>query len=137
MEALGRLFDVVPIAAGKILKMRGASAVTFVCTGADTFTVTVGSSHSAAATSPGNIISHYYQRADTDGTDAWTKQTQAASNAVVQASADTTVFTVFTSQISDPNTYIKVAVGASGLVMAIFHDLVVQRAPANLEILNA
>jgi hypothetical protein len=137
MEGLGRVFDVVPIAAGQILKMRNASSVTFVCTGADTFTVTVGTSHAAAATDPGNIINHYYQRADTNGTNAWTKQTQAADNAVIQASADTTVFTVFTSQFSDPNKYIKCTPSASGLVMAIFHDLVVQRAPANLEILNS
>jgi hypothetical protein len=137
MEGLGRIFDVVPIAAGLVLKMRGASAVTYVCTGADTFTVTVGTSHAAAATSPGNIFTHYYQRADTVGAVAWTKVTQAASNAIVQAGAYTTVFTVFTSQFSDPNDYVKCLQSSAGLVTAIFHDLVVQRAPANLEVLNA
>jgi hypothetical protein len=136
MNGLGRVFDTIPIAAGVIFKFRGASAVTFDCTGADTFTVTVGTVHATAATSPGNIFTYYYQRAATDGSVAWTKQTQAASNAVVQASAYQTLFTVYTSQIADPNTYIKCAVGGSGLVRAILHDLVVQRAPANLETLN-
>lgn len=136
MEGIGRLFDVIPIAAGVIFKVNGCSAVTFDCTGADTFTVTVGTSHSAAATDPGNIISHYYQRAATDGSAAWTKQTQSADNAVIQGSAYETLFTVLTSAIPGYK-YIKCAVGGSGLVRAILHDLDVQRAPASLTILNA
>jgi threonine dehydratase len=128
---------VIPIAAGQGFKFRGASAVLFVCTGADTFTVTVASSYSGSYSSPGNILTHYYQRADTNGTHAWTKQTLSASNAITQGSAYTTAFEVLTSMISDPNDYIKVSVGGSGLVTAILHDLVTQRKPANLEILGA
>lgn len=137
MEGLGRVFNVIPIASGKAFKMRGASAVTFVCTGADTFTVTAASSFAGTYASPGNIISHYYQATATDGTAAWTKQTQAASNAVVQAGSNTTVFSVFTSQLADPDDYVKCTASATGLVHAILHDLVVQRGPANLEILGA
>jgi hypothetical protein len=136
MVGLGRVFDVIPIAAGVIFKFRNASAVSFVCTAADTFTVTVGSSHGTAATSPGNIFTYYYQRADTTGANAWTKQTQAASNAVTQAGAYTTLITLFTSQVADPYYYVKCAAAASGLVTAVLHDLDVQRAPANLETLN-
>lgn len=137
MEGLGRLVDVIPIAAGQAFKFRGASAVLFICTAADTFTLTASSTYGGSYTSPGNLISHYYQRADTNGTHAWTRQTQAASNAVVQGSAYTTAFEVLTSTIADPNDYLKVSVGASGLVTAILHDLTVQRKPANLEILGA
>ncbi len=138
MEGLGRLFDAVPIAAGQGFKFRGASAVAFLCTGADTFTVTVASSFAGSYVSPGAIISHYYQRQDTNATHGWTLQTQAASNAVVQGNAGyTTLFEVLTSELADPYDYIKVSVGGSGLVCAIPHDLVVQRKPANLEILGA
>lgn len=137
MEGLGRILDVIPIAAGKGFKFRNASAVLFVCTAADTFTLTASGTYAGSYTSPGNIITHYYQRADTDGTHAWTKQTQAASNAVVQGSAYTTAFEVLTSMVADPQDYLKVSVGGSGLVMAILHDLTVQRKPANLEILGA
>jgi hypothetical protein len=138
MEGLGRLLDVIPIAAGAGFKFRGASAVTFVCTGNDTFTLTVASTFAGSYSSPGNLITHYYQRADTNGTHAWTRQTQAASNAVVQSTAGyTTAFEVLTSWMADPNDYIKVSAGGSGLVMAILHDLTVQRKPANLEILGA
>lgn len=137
MEGLGRLLDVIPIAAGQGFKFRNASAVTFVCTGADTFTLTAAATFAGSYSSPGNVINHYYQRTVTNGTQAWTRQTQAASNAVVQASAYTTCFEVLTSMIADPQAYLKVSVGGSGLVMAILHDLVVQRKPANLEVLSA
>lgn len=138
MEGLGRVLDVIPIAAGAGFKMRGASAVTFVCTGNDTFTLTAASSFAGTYSSPGNVITHYYQRADTNGTHAWTKQTQTASNAVTQATAGyTTVITVLTSMIADPSDYLKVSAAGSGLVTAILHDLTVQRKPANLEILGA
>lgn len=138
MEGLGRLLDVIPIAAGQGFKFRGASAVTFVCTGADTFTLTVASTFAGSYATPGSVINHFYQRADTNGTHAWTRQTQAASNAVVQANAGyTTAFEVLTSFMSDPSAYLKVSAGGSGLVTAILHDLTVQRKPANLEILGA
>jgi hypothetical protein len=137
MEGLGRLVDVIPIAAGQAFKFRNASAVLFVCTAADTFTITVAPSYAGSYVSPGGIISHYYQRADTNGTHAWTRQPQAAADNVVQASAYTTGFEVLTSMVSDPNDYIKVSVGGSGLVTAILHDLTVQRHPASLEILGS
>jgi hypothetical protein len=137
MEGLGRVLDVIPIAAGQAFKFRNASAVLFVCTGADTFTLTASGTYGGSYTSPGNVITHYYQRADTNGTHAWTRQTQAASNAVVQGSAYTTAFEVLTSMVADPQDYLKVSVGASGLVTAILHDLMVQRKPANLEILGS
>lgn len=137
MEGLGRLIDVIPIAAGQGFKFRNASAVTFVCTGADTFTITAASTFAGSYTSPGNVINHYYQRADTNGTHAWTRVTQSASNAVVQGSAFTTVFEVLTSMIADPQQYLKVSAAAAGLVFAVLHDLTVQRKPANLEILGA
>jgi hypothetical protein len=138
MEGLGRVVDVIPIAAGQAFKFRGASACLFVCTAADTFTLTVASTFGGSYATPGNVFTSFYQRADTNGTHAWTKQTQAASNAVAQANAGyTTAFEVFTSMITDPAAYLKVSVGGSGLVTAILHDLTVRRDPRNLEILGA
>lgn len=136
MYGLGRAINVIPIAAGKAFKLRGASAVTFVCTGNDTFTLTASSTFGGSYTSPGNIITRKQTCTATDGTAAWVEATQTASNAVT-ISSGTVVFSVLTSQIADPNAYLKVSVGASGLVTAILHDLTVQRKPANLEILGA
>lgn len=138
MEALGRTFDVVPIASGVYINMANASGVTFVCTGADTFTVREAKDHSGTSVQNiASLITHYYQQAGTDGTHAWTKQTQAAAAAVTQASAYTTVIEVPVSWMDDQFDYIYCHAAASGLVTAILHDLTVQRTPANLAILSA
>lgn len=139
MEGLGKLYDVIPIASGQAMKFRGASAIGFLCTGADTFTIRVASSFAGTYATPGALITHFYQRADTNGTHAWTRQAVSpAADNVVQANAGyTTYFEVLTSMMADPNNYIKVTASVSGLVCAILHDPVVQRKAANLEILGA
>jgi hypothetical protein len=136
IEGLGRSFNVVPIAAGVALSMRDCSGITFVCTGNDTFTITVASTFAGSYATPGNIITHKYTNTATDGTAAWVKATQSASNAVTIASG-TVSFDVLGTMLPDPKQYVKVSVGASGLVVAILHDLTVQRGPANLAKVSA
>lgn len=145
MEGLGRVVNVIPIAACAGMKMRGASSITFVCTGNDTFTLTVASSFGGTYSAPpttslgGGMIHNYYTATATNGTAAWTDTKLAYGsyvNAVTIASG-TVAFTIFTSQFTDPACYVKCSVGSGGLVTAIHHDLVVQRDPKNLEILGA
>ncbi|HUM06408.1 MAG TPA: hypothetical protein VLT90_13165 [Terriglobales bacterium] len=136
MEGLGRLFNVVPIAAGRGLNLQHASAITFICTGNDTFTVTVAQGFAGSYATPGNIITNTYTNTATNGSAAWVKTTQAASNAVVIASGSV-AFTIRGESLPDTKNYVKVSVGASGLVMAILHDLEIQRTPANLVIPSA
>lgn len=138
MRALGRVFDVVPIASGKYISMKNASGVTFVCTGADTFTVR--EAQSAAGLNVQNIpsvITQYYQQAGTDGTNGWTVQTQAGAAAVIQAGAYTTVIEVFGSMMDDGFPYVYCHAASAGLVTAVLHDLTVQRYPSNLATLVA
>jgi hypothetical protein len=136
MEGLGRLFNVVPIAAGVGLSMRDCTAMTFVCTGNDTFTITVASTFAGSYATPGAIISVVYTNTATNGTAAWVRATQTASNAVVIASGSV-AFTVNANALPDTKVYVKVTASAAGLVKAILHDLVVQRTPANLAIVSA
>ena len=135
MEGLGRLINVIPIAAGNAFAMQGASACTFVVTGNDTFTLNKASSFAGSYTTLAVIV-RYYTNTATNGTATWVKVTQAAAATVVQTTGST-AFTVFTSMLSDPSNYLKLTVAASGLAVAILHDLTVQRAPANLAILGA
>jgi len=144
MEGLGRVLNVIPIAAGAGMKVRGASAITFVCTGNDTFTLTVASSFGGSYSAPpttslgGGMIHNYYTSTATNGTAAWAKTALAYGSYVnAVAGTNTVAFTIFTSQFTDPNCYVKCSPGSSGLVTAIHHDLVVQRTPQNLEILGA
>lgn len=146
-EGLGRLFNVIPIAAGKPINITQASAVTFVCTGNDTFTLTVGTTHGSVATTPpttaigGGLIRNYYTSTATDGSAAWVKTALASPsyvNAVTIASG-TVAFSVYPIDLagSTAYTYLECGVGSGGLVTAIVHDLNVQRTPANLLTLNA
>lgn len=138
MEALGRTINVAPIVGtGNAISLKQSEAVTFVCTGADTFTITCADSFGGSYASPGNIITYYYQSTATNGTAAWTKVTQAASNAVVQAGANTTVIHISAASLPDTKTYVKCTRSSAGLVTAILHDLHVQRTPANLPIISA
>lgn len=145
MVGLGRVLNSIPIAAGAGFTMRGASSATFICTGNDTFTLTVASSFGGAYGTPqttaigGGMIHEYATNSATNGTAAWANTVLAYGsyvNAVTIASG-TVVFTVFTSQFADPNCYLKCSVGASGLVTVVTHDLTIQRSPENLQILGA
>jgi hypothetical protein len=136
MEGLGRVFNVVPIAAGQGVSLKGASACTFVCTGNDTFTLTVASTFGGSYATPGNIITRKHTNTSTALTAAWVDATQAASNAVT-ISSGVVAFTVGQAQLTSPAAYLKVSVGSGGLVVAILHDLKVKRVPANLAIVGA
>lgn len=136
IDALGRTINVVPIAAGVAINYTGLSAVTYICTGNDTFTITVSSVFGSGYATPGSIITLTYTCSATSGTAKWVKATQSASNAVV-ISSGAVAFTVHATALADPKKYVKVSVGASGLVTAIAGDLLVQRGPANLPALSA
>ncbi|GAB3156257.1 hypothetical protein GCM10027258_62410 [Amycolatopsis stemonae] len=136
MEGLGFKFNVVPIAAGVAISLKNCSGITFICTGNDTFTLTVADSFAGSYGSPGNIITRKVTNSATNGTAAWAESTQAASNAVTIASGAVAIH-VDPKALPDDKTYIKCSAGAAGLVQAIVHDLVVQRKPANLAALSA
>jgi hypothetical protein len=167
MELLGRDLNVIPIAAGQAFKGRGASAYTFVAYNASattttTVTLTQGSVFGTVSTAL-YAIKDVYTTTANNGTAVWTKQTYNVAvapwlaggpssgpgptntfkfNNVSPGSANysgvCSVFCVFNTELADPYDYIECAIsGSGGLVIAIPHDLVSQRAPANLEILGA
>jgi len=135
MEWLGR-GNVVPIAAGAALSMRDCGGITFVCTGNDTFTLTVSDAFGGSYATPGSIITHKITNTSTNGTAAWATATQTASNAVT-ISSGAVAFYVSGDMLPDGKSYVKVSVGGSGLVTAVLHDLTAQRKADNLSIPGA
>ena len=139
MEGLGRLFNVIAVAADTVwVPMDRGAAVTFVCfLGAgDTFTVQQATA--AAGTGNTNLatITQYYTSDGVGG--AWAKQTQAAGAAVTVAGTaglDCAVFTIGADELGDGYTHINCTSTSTGTVVAIVHDLYVQRAPQNLRAL--
>jgi len=136
MAGLGREFNVVPIAAGVGLSLRDCAGVSFVCTGNDTFTITVADSFAGSYATPGNIITTKQTNTATNGSAAWVTASQSASNAVT-ISSGTVVFYVSGDALPDGKSYVKVSAGAAGLVTAVFHDLSTSRKPDNLAIVGA
>lgn len=136
MEGLGRLFNVVPIAAGKSVSLQHAAGVTFVCTGGDTFTAKSQASAGGAATNL-TAISRYYTSTATDGTAGWTDTGDITPVASVTIASGTAAFYIDAADLPAGSNYVEVTVAATGLVGAIVHDLAIQENPSRLPILNA
>jgi hypothetical protein len=132
MEALGRLFNVLPVADDVYVDLSNAGGVTFVgvLTSGDTWTLTEqkrdGSGDQVLAT-----IERYYTSVTVGS--AWVKGTQAAGSAVTTtASQDAIVIEVDAAELSAGCSQVKLASTSTGTVVAIVRDLHVQRDPANL-----
>lgn len=135
MEALGRLFNVAPIAAGTLISVKDAAGITFVCTGNDTFSLTSASTYNGSTTAL-SAISRYYKSTSTAGAAAWTDSGDVTPVSSVTISSGTLVFFVDASDLPAGAEYVEVSVAASGLVMAVPHDLLTQRTPKNLRLLS-
>jgi hypothetical protein len=137
VEALGRLFNVAPVASGVAISLKETDGVTFVCTGSDTFSLTIattfGGTYRAGSffTPAWTPISSFYTATATDGTAVWTKSTITAAD---NTGAVTGMVAVFLSAdaLPDGYTYVKCTKGAAGLVTAITSDLAIQRSPIRL-----
>ncbi len=136
MEALGRLFNVIPIAAGVAVNLKEWGAVTFVCTGNDTFTLTSSDAFAGSYATPGNILTRKYTNTATNGSAAWVEATQTAANTVV-ISSGTVVIHVDAGSLPDGHAFLKCTASAAGLVKAIVHDTTRQRRPSTYAALSA
>lgn len=142
-KALGRLFNSTPAGDGKWINLREAAGVAFLCylSGAAGDTYTLQEAKDSSGTGAQNLaaISEYYTNTG-DGSDAWTRRTQAAAATVVTAAAATqnaAVFEVEGTQLSDTYKYVKVTSTGAGTVNAVTRDLMTGRAPANLPAMGA
>ena len=137
MEGLGRVFNVLNVADGVAVNLKGYGAVTFVgqLDAGDTFTVTesdaLAGSYAALTT-----ITQFYTAAKA-GTGVWSKTTQAAASTVVTASSIGCAFTISAEELSDGKSFLKCTSTSTGTVVAILHDLHHQRTPANLPAVSA
>lgn len=133
MEALGRTFNVIPLASGKRVSLKNASAVTYVCYedgGAQALTV---EEYNGTANQALSVVDKFYA-ADGIGGVFSTNTRTAATNPIVKADTtpfDAMVFTIEADELSDGYTHVEVTADA-GVCIAIIHELAVQRSPQNL-----
>ena len=130
MEGLGRVFNVLAVADDVYVSLKDASAVSFVCTLAAGDTWTITEAKDAAGTSAAVLatVTRYHVSATVGA--VWAEVTQAAGSAFTTSSSqDVAVVTIHAAELSDGFDYVKCASTSTGTVVAILHDLMVQRAP--------
>jgi hypothetical protein len=145
-DGLGRVFNVVHAAATVAIPLTQGSAVSFVHahggSGTGILTLTQLDStgtNSEIALNVGtqsagqeNLGSRYYIGPDSGGT--WTEKAATSANTFTLGGTDndTGVVTVRAEQLADGYDMVEANVSA-GTVVAIVHDLLVQRKPSNLK----
>lgn len=135
MHALGRLLNVVPVADGVEVNLRDATGVTFVCVGANAETFTIAEATDAAGTGAATLstVTTYYTNSASAGATAWARVDQAASGVITTTTAlPVAVIEIDAAELSAGFDYIRCTSSSTGTVVAILHDLTVQRTPANL-----
>lgn len=143
-SGLGRVLNVIQTASGVSVPLTAGTAVTFIHsqpgtgTATLTFTQTISGASSAAlnvgtqTAGQENLGSSYNVGPDTGGT--WTAKaaTSAAVFTLGGASDDTGVVTVRAEQLADGYNCV-VGTASAGTLVAVIHDLLVQRRPSNLK----
>lgn len=135
-EALGRTFNIIPVADGVFVNLSNASGVTFigVKSGGDTYTV-----QSATAATGGadlDVVEHWYESTAADGSVGWSRHADQVADAAVVSTAFVVGIEVNSQSLPAGHKYVKCTSTSTGLVYAIVHDLAVQRKPSNLAALG-
>ncbi|MFD5419493.1 hypothetical protein ACFWJT_15890 [Streptomyces sp. NPDC127069] len=137
-KALGRAFNSAPAADGVWINLRDAGGITFLCylAGAAGDTYTLQEAKDSGGTGAQNlaVFTEYYTNTG-NGSDAWTRRTQAAAATVTTAAAATQnamVCEVEATSLSDTYKFVKLTSTGAGTVNAVTRELRVQRGPANL-----
>jgi hypothetical protein len=132
MRGLGRVFNVVAAASGVHIPLTKAQAVTFI-TFLDAGTQVATIKESIAGASEQALDCDVYPHKGPAVGGTWTAMAEQDDTLDLSTDAtnDCMVFTVEASQLSDGFNCVEVTMSA-GICIAVIHDLLVQRKPANL-----
>jgi hypothetical protein len=137
-KGLGRVFNFTPAGDGTWISLKASGGVSFACylSGAAGDTYTLQEAKDASGTGAQNLatITTYWTNTG-NGTDAWTKRTQAAAATVTTsatASQNAMVVEILGTSLDDGYKYVKLTSTGAGLVNALTTDLTTQRDPNNL-----
>jgi hypothetical protein len=137
MEGLGRLYDIVTVAAGQSINLKGAAGVEFHCSAAAVSTsFTVNSQPTAGGSATAlTAVTRVYTRTAHNGTVAWTDSgdTAAVSN-VPCANGSEVAFYIDAADLPAGSPYVEVVVTGTGTVIAVLTDLMTQQNPKYLPV---
>lgn len=139
MDGLGRVINVVPVAAATWLSVKDCGAVTFIGTNAsgETYTLLEAKDASGTGSKTPTVanITHYYTTS-VSGANGWVEHIITAANTTGAVGGSgvlaVVAFSVDTKALDPLFPYIKVTPTGAGTVVAILHDLDVQRRPSLL-----
>lgn len=133
MDALGRIFNVIPAASGIHIPLHNAQAVTFVTYEDDGSTIlTLKESKQGASEQALNVMDHVWKGPGVGGT--WTAVAQTADDQYDlsdDTANDAVVVTINASDLTDLFDCVEMTVDG-GICVAIVHDLLSRRTPSNL-----
>lgn len=142
MHALGRLMNYRHIADGGYISLKDADSASFLCylgsAAGDTYTLNQAQDASGTGAKALTALTEYFTCTG-DGSDTWTRTTQAAASTVVTsatAAQQSMCCEVEAAALDAGFTYVKLTSTGAGLVTAMTHDLEVQRRPNNLPALG-
>lgn len=138
MEALGRLFNAVPLADDVWIDLSGATAITFVgfVAAGDTYEIEEATDGAGTGGQVLDVVERYYENTSGAGAGTWSLVEQTADSQVV-TSAPAVVIHVSANSLSAGFTHVRCTIGTGTDVFALVHDLSVQRLPDNLPQLAA
>jgi hypothetical protein len=134
-EALGRLYDVVSVAAGQSINLRNAAGVTFICSAAAVSTsFTVNSQLTAGGSATAlTAVTRVYTRTAHNGTVAWTDSGDiTAESNVPCANGSEVAFYIDAADLPAAANYVEVVVTGTGTAIAVLSDLFSQQNPKYL-----
>lgn len=129
-EMIGRTINVVPTADAVEIALKEVTGVTFVCVGADTYTLAEATDAAGTGAQSLVVIDRYLLTTSAAGAAAWsvvTRETPLAT--VAPGSGEVAAVYVHHTQLSDGFDYVRMSSASAGLVIAIAGDLRVQRSP--------
>jgi hypothetical protein len=142
-EALGRLVNAVYPADDVYVSLKDAAGVTFFgheVDGATVFTITFAATAAGGSSVTPDVIDHYYGSSADVSAGVWhrTAVSPAAENfTAADGTEDFVAIEILAAMCPDGKPYVKCTADGSGTVMAVLHDLTVQRAPQNLRSVTA
>lgn len=136
MKGLGRVFNTVAVADGVTIPLTRATAASFITyldAGTQVATITQVDSTGVLGEIALDCDVYPHKGPGVGGT--WTAMAEQDDtlSLATDATNDCMVFTVGAEQLADGYDGVQVTVGGGAVVVAIIHDLMVQRKPANLQ----
>lgn len=133
MEGLGKLFNVIPTADAAWVNLQDYEGVTFICIGADTYTIQEAKTNAGGSSQNLTAISSHYTNSAAVGATKWVNVVDSPVVNNVTLAANGAIY-IGAPSLSAGYKYVRCSSTAAGLVVAIAHDLKVLR---SADLLNA